>query len=155
MSLHCQNLCEESHRSLLPGAKNRTCISYPEPMLHYFIAWKLAVFSHKSLHCRCALLKIKKNVNDSISKTKRDIQKISTDLNSLCSILYTVKFGNPGRSNNHASLKKLKNIQTRLSSLSFILQRNKKSGILFLLFWTFPAIFSEIGQKKWLSALMG
>jgi hypothetical protein len=41
-----------------------------------------------------------------------------------------------------------------LRCLSFY-KETKKSGILFLPMWTFPAIFSKIGQKKWLSPFIG
>jgi hypothetical protein len=57
MCLHCQKLYEESHGSLLPGAKNRTRPSYLELILHYFTEGKLLFFQHKSLHCCYALLK--------------------------------------------------------------------------------------------------
>jgi hypothetical protein len=55
---------------------------------------------------------------------------MSADLNSICSIICTVKIWKSSkkerRSDNCALLKKLKNIQTQISSLSFILQKNKK-----------------------------
>ena len=70
-------------------------------------------------------------------------------------VFYTLlKFGQPWCQNKRTLLKKLKKIQSRIS-LFFILKKKKKSGILFLPFYTFPASFSKIGRKKWLSALMG
>ncbi len=71
-------------------------------------------------------------------------------------VFYTLlKFGQPWCQNKRTLLKKLKLIQSRISSLFFILKKNKKSRILFLSLFTFPASFSKIGRKKWLSALMG
>ncbi len=56
-----------------------------------------------------------------------------------------LKFGQSWCQNKCTPLKKIEKNKSRISSLFFILKKNKKSGILFLPFFKFPASFSKIG----------
>ncbi len=119
------------------------CLSYREPIPHYFVAWKLFVFQLKSLHCCCTLKK-----NPSISKSKKKFIAVS---NSLCSILCTVKNFIILGSDKHAPLKKNSKVFKRKYLCCFSFYRETKKVEFYLPLWTFLEIFSKISWGKWLS----